>query len=76
MLEHAWRRRAGIQFNTDDDLFYEAIGNTPRRLGRSRKRGRQSEVSLDETVIGARLKRPSKHMAPVDFLLHKLLLQV
>ena len=34
-----------VQPNPDDDLSYD---DTPRRPGRSRKRGEQSEASLDE----------------------------
>ena len=46
-----------LQFNTDDDLFYEATSNTPRCPDRLRKRGEQSEALLDKAVIGARLRK-------------------
>lgn len=46
-----------VQPNPDDDLSYD---DTPRRPGRSRKRGEQSEASLDEALSS---KRPRKRKA-------------
>ena len=46
-----------VQPNPDDDLSYD---DTLRHPGRSRKRGEQSEASLDEALSS---KRPRKHKA-------------